>query len=194
MNYAEEITYWFYRLNGYFIIRNFVIHNIPGNRITSGSDVDLLAIRFPYVREEVGGQEDDWHPTITNFINDNAISALIVEVKSGRNNPDDLFLREDIQYVLPRFGCFAEIPEEDINNIETNSDYLKQPENIRVSKILVSEDIVQDDRFNSISLGEMRDFIRERINRYRQQKFQSRLFFPSDLLQYLINEENRRNE
>jgi len=192
MNYAEEITYWFYRLNGYFLIRNFVIHNIPENRLTSGSDVDILAIRFPYVREEVGGQEGDWHPTILEFIEGNTISALIIEVKSGNYNAENLFLREDIEYLVPRFGCFSDLSIDDYNNIEVNSNYLKQPENVRISKILAATNTTASERFHSISIDEMKTFIRSRINRYGRQKYQSRLFFPSDLLQLLISEEHNR--
>lgn len=192
MNYAEEITYWFYRLNGYFLIRNFVIHNTPQNRLTSGSDVDILAIRFPHVSEEVGGQPDDWHPSIFGHVEGNTISALIIEVKSGRYNPANLFLREDLEYIVPRFGCFPELTAEDYNSIEQNSSFLKLPENVRITKILAAETIVENDRFNSISLNEMGTFIRERINRYRRQKYQSRFFFPSDLLQHLISEEQNR--
>ncbi|MEO0683893.1 MAG: hypothetical protein AAFY76_02295 [Cyanobacteria bacterium J06649_11] len=193
-NYAEELTYWFYRLNGYFLINNFVIHNTPENRLTSGSDVDLLAIRFPFVSEPVGGQADDWHSSVTEFTANNSISAVIVEVKSGSYQADNLFLMEDIRYVLPRFGCFSEILEEHLNNIHANPDFLMEAENVRVSKVLVAESVVQNDRFHSISLEEIRLFISERMAKYSTPKNQSRLFFPSDLLQHLINEEHRRIE
>ena len=38
-NYGEELAYWYLRLNGFFLIENFVIHN---QEHENGSDVDML--------------------------------------------------------------------------------------------------------------------------------------------------------
>lgn len=84
MNYSESLTYWYLRLNGFFPLSNLVLHrwNI-GNH--PSADTDLLAIRFPRVFEQIGGQQDDWDQQ--RFIGwglrlDEPL-ALIVEVKSG---------------------------------------------------------------------------------------------------------------
>jgi hypothetical protein len=54
MNYGETLTYWYLRLNGFIPMRNFVLHraNIEGQ---AAADTDLLAVRFPHVYEEIGG-------------------------------------------------------------------------------------------------------------------------------------------
>lgn len=57
MNYGETLVKWYLRLNGFFLIRNFVLHYV-GTRRTS--DWDLLAVRFPHVYETIGGTRDDW--------------------------------------------------------------------------------------------------------------------------------------
>lgn len=83
MNFSEQLAYWYLRLNGFFPLSNFVLHHDAKHRT---SDADLLAVRFPYVSEDVGGQARDWDP---RFMADWGIDlagrtvGLIVEVKSG---------------------------------------------------------------------------------------------------------------
>ncbi|MDV6376422.1 hypothetical protein [Deinococcus arenicola] len=52
MNYAEKLAYWYLRLNGFFPLANFVLHNEGERR---GSDSDVLAIRMPHTDERIGG-------------------------------------------------------------------------------------------------------------------------------------------
>jgi hypothetical protein len=58
VNFGEELTYWYIRLNGFFPLSDFVLHR--GEGIRSPADCDFLAIRFRGVYEEVGGQASDW--------------------------------------------------------------------------------------------------------------------------------------
>lgn len=46
MNYGEELTYWYLRLNGFFPISRYMIHRTEEGR--HPSDRDLLAVRFPH--------------------------------------------------------------------------------------------------------------------------------------------------
>ena len=48
---AEKVAYWYFRLNGFFQIDNFVVHpKKPGSQPT---DADLIAVRFPYRGESL---------------------------------------------------------------------------------------------------------------------------------------------
>ena len=47
---SEQLAYWYFRLNGFLNIPNFVVHPDTGDR--QCTDVDLLGVRFPY-REEL---------------------------------------------------------------------------------------------------------------------------------------------
>ncbi len=51
MNYGETLTYWYLRLNGFFLLRNFVLHPSYESEGTNNqaADSDLLAVRFPHV-------------------------------------------------------------------------------------------------------------------------------------------------
>lgn len=60
VNFAEEIAYWYLRLNGFLLLQNFVLHRMGRGPQRGTADSDLLAIRFPYVYEEIGGQDHDW--------------------------------------------------------------------------------------------------------------------------------------
>lgn len=76
-NYGEELAYWYLRLNGFFTINNFVLHH---NREGRTSDADILAVRFPYVYEEVGGRDEDWDDQLVGRFNKDKIVGLICEV------------------------------------------------------------------------------------------------------------------
>jgi len=46
---AEAPSYWYFRLNGFLTIPDFVVH--PENRRDFGTDIDILGVRFPYRAE-----------------------------------------------------------------------------------------------------------------------------------------------
>ncbi len=45
----EKVAYWYFRLNGFLQIENFVVH--PTRQGSQRTDADLLAIRFPDRKE-----------------------------------------------------------------------------------------------------------------------------------------------
>ena len=45
----EKVAYWYFRLNGFLQIENFVVH--PGGRGGQRTDADQLAVRFPHRAE-----------------------------------------------------------------------------------------------------------------------------------------------
>src|ERR1700730_15710200 len=47
MDPLEQLAVWYLRLNGYFVIPNFIAHG----RTSSQTDVDVLAVRFPHSEE-----------------------------------------------------------------------------------------------------------------------------------------------
>lgn len=46
---SEALAYWFFRLNGFLTITNFVVH--PDSGREQRTDVDILGVRFPYRSE-----------------------------------------------------------------------------------------------------------------------------------------------
>ena len=49
MNSQEWTCLWYLRLNGYFTIPNFIVHGRPA----ALTDIDVLAVRFPYSSESL---------------------------------------------------------------------------------------------------------------------------------------------
>jgi hypothetical protein len=45
----EKVAYWYFRLNGFLQIENFIVH--PSVRGSQRTDADLVAVRFPHRAE-----------------------------------------------------------------------------------------------------------------------------------------------
>ena len=92
MNYGETNAYWYLRLNGFFLIENFVVHRTE--EIAHSSDIDLMGVRLPYVFEEVGGQANDWDESLIEELNPQIMTGVICEVKTGGYEEKDLFRKK----------------------------------------------------------------------------------------------------
>jgi hypothetical protein len=53
----EKVAYWYFRLNGFLQIENFVVH--PERRGSQRTDADLLAVRFPRRAERLFDDPND---------------------------------------------------------------------------------------------------------------------------------------
>lgn len=189
-NFAEELAYWYFRLNGFFLLQNYVLHNIGEGRQRGTADIDLLVIRFPYVYEKVGGQNSDWDKekfSEWEFDIKKYNLALIVEVKSGRNverrEIEKSFSPKRLKPVLYRFGIF---PREDVHRICKNlleQKYIKESSWI-IGKVAVTEHKKEGNWLN-VTLKEIDDFIFKRIKTYLRDKNADRIYFPSSLIQYI---------
>src|SRR5688572_18351639 len=102
MNYGEAIAYWYLRLNGFFPITNFVIHH--SSKVRHSSDCDVLAIRLPFVYEEIGGNEDDWDESLSKELGFDHTIGVICEVKTGAYRLENIFRPEYIAYSIARLG------------------------------------------------------------------------------------------
>lgn len=86
-NYAEELAYWYFRFNGFFVLPNYVTHPVERTNGQGYSDTDIIAIKPVGVRELVGLQTDNdycehlFHAIIERNINKTV--AIICEVKAG---------------------------------------------------------------------------------------------------------------
>ena len=91
MNHSEWIAYWYLRLNGFFLVHNFVIHRIPP--YGRSTEIDLLGIRPPHVYEEVGGRDADWDIKLFDewgISLPDSIVCVIIESKTGAFSPEAL--------------------------------------------------------------------------------------------------------
>jgi hypothetical protein len=106
---TEALAGWYFRLNGFFTIRNFILH--PARRGGQRTDVDIAGVRFPYRAEFPDGASAD-EPEFNR--GDNKPYIVIAEVKTtrcGLNGPWTDPTKENMQAVL---GALGAIPEEEI--------------------------------------------------------------------------------
>jgi hypothetical protein len=57
---AEDIAYWYLRLNGFLVLRNFLVHG--DRRGEMRTEIDVLGVRFRHRREHLSQpmKDDDW--------------------------------------------------------------------------------------------------------------------------------------
>lgn len=104
---TEQVAYWFFRLNGCMNIVNFLVHHERRGR--EGTDVDILAVRFPH-RQELAMSNEPMrdHPV---FDSDSRIDLIIAEVKTGRCRLNGPWIdpdKQNMHRVLYAVGAFPE--------------------------------------------------------------------------------------
>jgi len=193
VNFGETLTYWYLRLNGFFPLANFVLHK---HELTVGhsADCDILAIRLPGVYEEVGGHLIDWDRAaferweldLTRTI------GLIVEVKTGKRYAKGVrraFDQTRLEYATRRLGLWHnEALERTAAAVSAAAVYNDPYHPYTIGKLLVAERFPRNANIPAclkLNLREAQTFIRDRIQRY-EEKARDKVYFPSDLIQYII--------
>jgi hypothetical protein len=105
----EKVAYWYFRLNGFFQIENFVVH--PERHGGQRTDADLLAVRFPHRSERFFDNPNDTMPDDERRLrlSRNLIDVVIAEVKTNQpctlNGPWTQEDRQNLHRVLAAIGC-----------------------------------------------------------------------------------------
>lgn len=112
----EKFSSLFLRLNGYFLVDNYVVHGaddpekIKEGVVSQFTEVDTLAVRMPYQVEQSGGM------IMQNYIDlilqDGKMDFVILETKSGQKaKPNSTWTSADnpnsiatVKYILNHFG------------------------------------------------------------------------------------------
>jgi hypothetical protein len=114
----ETFVRWYLRFNGYLAIENFVIHEPSAAGVAQGGESDVIAVRFPYSREEPSFPlRLDERLLSKQAADDRLIDFVIAEVKSGNKKslnkvwspPDQDGTKSDrIAYLVRWLGCFED--------------------------------------------------------------------------------------
>jgi hypothetical protein len=193
MNYGEALAYWYLRLNGFFPITNLVLHRCEN--LKYNGDCDILALRLPYVFEEIGGQERDWDRDLISALNNefDRPVGLIVQVKTGdnasREDFEKSFAEDKLAYAIKRIGI---VPYRDVQSIicELSSSPMIVKDNFILAKIGIPESeerVENNSKYITISLEHINSFIIERLEKYSERKDATRLFFADPLMQYFAD-------
>ena len=105
----EKVAYWYFRLNGFLQIENFVVH--PTRRGGQRTDADIIAARFPHRAEFLFDDANrimaDDHVGIS--LSYDRIDVVIAEVKTNQqctlNGPWTREDQQNVHRVLAAIGC-----------------------------------------------------------------------------------------
>ncbi|MGD1080386.1 MAG: hypothetical protein ABR881_18860 [Candidatus Sulfotelmatobacter sp.] len=145
----ETFVVWYLRFNGYFTVPSFVVHagndctRISGGVIGNRTEVDTIAIRLPYSREESGMR----FPTDRNLVEnaEGRFDVVFAEVKSGKKASPNKIWRNgevrDIEYLLRFLGW-----HKDDNKIASaakalSKHYIFEEPNLRVRYVIFAKHI-----------------------------------------------------
>jgi len=176
----EKVAYWYFRLNGFLQIENFIIH--PERRGSQRTDADLLAVRFPYRAERLF---DDPKDVMADDVQQLAISPdlidiVIAEVKTSQpctlNGPWTQQERQNIHRVLAAIGC---LPPDRIEAAAADiyRAGFHRSATARIRLVAVGRDRSKDieaayPHVVQLIWPKMLAFIWDRLHVYRQQKTQ----------------------
>ncbi len=169
---TENVGYWFFRINGCLIINNFLVHH--ERRGHFGTDVDVLAVRFPFRKElALSEMPMEDHPV---FSSHSKIDLIICEIKTGLcalNGPWTKPERKNMNRVLYAVGAF---PRELVPEV-AKSLYQKQffeDENYRVRLFAIGTTKNRDlsNSVTQLTWDQILTFIYERFRKYRDAKSQ----------------------
>ncbi|WP_069588811.1 hypothetical protein [Neomoorella thermoacetica] len=190
VNYAEALAYWYLRLNGFFLIENFVLHRFDQENKSGSADADLLGIRLPHVYETVGGQKQDWdYERFKSWDIDLSKDYLgvIVEVKSGQNFDKEELLKafnhKRLVSAIKRCGMFPRSKAAEIANQLKESSSIRQNQWTIMKLAVLGKNI--EGPWNVLDIREAEQFVINRIKAYSYIKCRDRLYFPDLLIQYI---------
>jgi hypothetical protein len=178
-NFADRIAYWYMRLNGFFMVENFVHHETIERR---GADADILAIRLPHARESIGSREvpcDDWRTRFRFGLEERPL-AVIVQVKGGGGDTRAAFSEDRLRDAARRFGAFDD-GACDLIAKSTQPDVLVN--DWRVAKLVVGIHAV--DHVHFLALEDAWAFMRQRFQLFQDRKRGDWDHLPDTLVQLL---------
>jgi hypothetical protein len=195
MNFAEELVYWYFRLQGFFPLRNWVVHR--DDEVRHAADADLLALRLPGAYEVVGGLQTvaererfkqwgvDLHRDTVGFL---------VEVKAGhlpgrvREGVEIAFSPPRVRAAVRRLGLWSQRDADGVAAALVELP-LYRDGNTVAAKLLVSRNRPRREPvfpYLHLRLSDAAAFVKATMAQNMDAKAEARHFFPSDLLQYII--------
>lgn len=201
-NYGEELAYWYFRLNGFIPMSDFVLHRVEreGDEAIPSSDCDLLAIRFPHVFEDVGGQPDDWDGeflTELGFTGSEVLAAF-VQVKTGRCQDREIrtYFDTHLDKMVLRMGRWT-APKARQIAVQLRTVPALRKFNYVLSKVAVVHRTPRRREgailWKEFELERIVQFLHRRMLKYANAKHGDRMYFPSPLIQFVIAQARERS-
>lgn len=171
---ADKIAYWYFRLNGFLGVENFVLHP-DDKKEPQRTEADFCGVRFQYhseldMEEDVFFKHDRKNPLFVIA----EITRGVCKLNGPWTNPN----RENIQYVLRAIGAFPPSEHEALAQSLYRHCTYPEPEKgqeLVFQLIAVGKTADEDLRRRfplllQIELAHMLGFIYRRFDAYRGQK------------------------
>jgi hypothetical protein len=175
----EKVAYWYFRLNGFLQIENFVVH--PGRKGSQRTDADLLAVRFPYRAEFLLDHPEPMRDDEgTLHLSTKLIDVVIAEVKTNDpctlNGPWTKSESQNVNRVLAAIGCVPHSLIEDAAvAIYRHGGFAHDTLHIRLIAVGRVENPELAEHFPQVvqvTWRQILGFIWHRLHNYRRQKTQ----------------------
>jgi hypothetical protein len=169
----ELVVDCYLRLNGYFIVNNFILHDQHGGQKT---EVDLIGVRFSNQVEIIEDSEGKLR-VLENDLklvrNDDFVDVVIAEVKKGEADINGPFKKEEVlEYILNWSGCLDDGERvEAIKCLKRKEDFRTSDGRVRVRFVCFGEP--SRIRCKQITLLDALKFTRERFKKYGDYKTHS---------------------
>ncbi len=191
MTYGESLTYWYLRLNGFFPISRFVLHQPKGHG--QSMDCDLLGVRLPHTCERIGNEYVKWDETFFKGHNIDLTKqtmGIITEVKTGRYTVEAVkgqFTDFRLKYAIGRLGLF---PQQEIDGVveQLATKPTAEHAGVLIVKLLVDShkyrpEGSQATEWLRIAAEDVEEFITDRMYTFAKHKSGSWFYFEGDLIQ-----------
>lgn len=172
----ELLVECYLRLNGYFIVNNFILHDQHGSQKT---EVDLIGVRFPnqieIIKDDGGrGQNQKLENDPKLIGKESIIDIIIAEVKKGEARINRPFGKEEVlEYILNWIGCLNEKEKiKAIKCLKKKEDFYTGNGRIRVRFVCFGEQSKIECK--QITLLDALRFIRGRFRKYFDYKTDSK--------------------
>ncbi|MFW5895516.1 MAG: hypothetical protein ACOCT9_02110 [archaeon] len=173
---SERLAYWYFRLNGFLGLENFIVHE-GLNTSDSATEIDLLGIRFMHRRELYEHSSHKWMKDdleLLNFCPKDKIFIVFAEVKEGspRINPSWFNDSRSMLKLLHALGCISGRKKV----IDKISRKIQKYGYCNIHRYHISFAVVGNSKNRDnvpfikipvISWSQVLDFIYNRFNRYR---------------------------
>lgn len=174
---SEDLAYWYFRLNGFLTIQNFVVH--PNSGSAQRTEIDLIAVRFPY-RKELPENENPMQDDERLNLKPDKIRIIFAEIKANRRcninhawtNPD----KKNMNQTLSAIGAFDQETLVSVSN-ELYQQRYYEGKNFVVSLCCLGKETNKNIRSKfpnvpQLTWNDVLSFIYERFNKYEIHKRQ----------------------
>ena len=175
---VEDLAYWYFRMNGFLTIKNFVVH--PDFGRDQETDIDLVAVRLPFRAENLQRPMRD-DPVLLRtrpaWEDRHRIAVYFVEVKTGLCLLNGPWTRPERRNMERALAAIGPLPR-DTRRLAATSLYESGVFRDTLYKVSlaclggrINEEIeTRYPEVPQVTWGHASDFIYERFTAYRSQK------------------------